>query len=136
MELDILRIDLDIPRKDNAIKHLIERISYMHDIGFYPIDMIESIVLLKKSSYGCYVKLKVPLKEENNVVLFQLILGSDWRKEINTLINHHVLNMEYSNRLFIVKRYKGGKLKLGKKIDITDLIKEKILNQKRKKNYN
>lgn len=136
MELDLLRIDLDIPRKEDAIKHLKERLSYWHDIGFYPITMIESIVLLKKSSYGAYIKLIKPLSDEKSVVLFQSLLGSDYMKETNTLINHFMLEMEYSNRLFSVKRYKNGKIKTGKKIDITNDIIKYIYSKKRIKKNN
>lgn len=132
----MLRIDLDIPNKEKAIKHIVNRLSYMNDISFYSISRIESIVLIKKSSYGAYITLKKPLKNENNIVLFQLILGSDWRKEVNTLLNHHILGMKYSNRLFSVKRYKDGEIKVGNKIDITQLVKKRVLSKKRKKNFN
>lgn len=136
MELNLLRLDLDIKRKDQTINHIFERLSYFHDIGFLPIFAIESIVLIKKSSYGAYITLMKPLKNETNVVCFQALLGSDYRKETNTLINHHILEMQYSNRLFTTKRYKGGKIKTAKKYDITEIIKKKVLSNRRSKYFN
>jgi len=74
--------------------------------------------------------------EELFVVTLQLMLGSDYKKEINTLINHFKLEMEYSNRLFTTKRYANGKLKTAIIIDITKEVKDFVLDNDRTKNYN
>lgn len=136
MDLDILKIDLDIPKKQEAIKKIDFMLSYFEDIHFYKFDNIENIILIKKKTYGCVIKLKKKLKDEKSVVLFQLLLGSDPLKETNTLLNHYMLNMQYSNRLFTTKRYKNNKIIEAKTYDITELISKKIKNPKRKKNFN
>jgi hypothetical protein len=137
MEKNILKIDLDMKNKKNVIKHLKERLSYVEDIGFFNVsEKIEKIILIKKSSYGCKIFLNENLKEEYSIVIFQLILGSDYMKEINTLYNHYVLEMQYSNRLFDCKRYKNGKIKIAKEINITTEILQYINSKKRKKSHN
>ena len=106
----------------------------MHDLKFFYIDNIEKIELIKKTTYGCKITLKKPFKHPKDIIIFQLYLGSDYRKEVNTLLNHFKLGMEYSNRLFTVKRYKGGKLRYANIIDITEIVVNKVMSNKRKIN--
>lgn len=122
MEYNILKIDLDLHSKKKAVTHLRERLAYMHDLGFFSIAHIDTIQLIKKSSYGAKITLKCDLSA-TCIILFQSILGSDWRKEINTFINYYHFNMQYSNRLFTCKRYKDGSFKIAKLIDVTEEIK-------------
>jgi len=141
LELDILKIDLDMKRKRDAINHLKKRFAYFHDIGFYNMNdkgvgSIGSILLVKKTTYGCKIHFGNKFKSPEWIVLFQLLLGSDWMKECNTLINHFKFRMEYSNRLFDVKRYKNGKIKSAKHIDITNDIMSYVLSSKRKRLHN
>ena len=134
MDLDILRLDLDIPSQTYAIAHLQERLSYCNDVGFINIENIDRIILIKKKTYGCKIFLKIPLSSYNNVVLLESILGCGWRKCVNSLINYFLLDMkEYPNRLFDVKRYKGGKVRKAISIDVTEKISSYVLNAKRKK---
>lgn len=131
-ELNILRLDLDKESKDFAINHLYKRLCYFHDIGFLYFNRIEKILLVKKRTYGAKIYLKFNLKNPNNVIMVESILGSDWRKQTNSLINYHKLNMNYHNRLFDIKRYPGGTYKVSKLIDVTDILREMIKDKSRK----
>lgn len=133
MDTDILKIDLDCKFKWQAINLLGERLGYMNDLNFFHFHNINTVTLIKKSTYGAKIKLKKKLTPEQ-IVIFQLILGSDYRKEVNTLLNHHKFGMEYSNRLFTCKRYKGNKIKVAKIIDITTILENKVYAENRKHN--
>lgn len=135
MENNILRIDLDIKTKKQAIKHLNQRLSYFHDIKFLYVNKIKKIELIKKSTYGCRIFLNCKFKPVW-IILLQSLLGSDYMKEVNTCINHFRDGMQYSNRLFIVKRYTDNTLKTAQIIDVTKQIKDYILSNNRKVNYN
>jgi hypothetical protein len=136
MELNILKVDLDIKFKSFAINTLIERLSYMHDLNFYDCNEIKKIELIFKTTYGCKIYLKSDLYGEKNVIIIQLLLGSDFMKEINTMLNHFKFNMNYSNRMFDCKRYKGGQIKIGKIFDVTVEILKQVLHKQRKKYRN
>lgn len=133
--MNLLRIDLDIPRKDIAINQIKERMAYFHDVGLMYSDLIAKIILIKKTSYGAKIYLKQNFKSEKDIILFQLLYGSDVYKEANTILNHFKFKMEYSNRLFDCKRYKGGKIKIAKKIDITEKVLKYVNSRKRKKSF-
>ena len=130
-DLFVLKVDLDLKYKKDALASIKSRFSYMHDLGFLKFKQVESINLVKKTNYSAKIRLKKPLKDMKSIVLFQLMLGSDYRKEINTLINHYSLNMKYSNRMFDIKRYKGGEYKIAKIIDVTTEIYKYISSGKR-----
>jgi len=137
MELNILKIDLDASTRFNAIDIITERLSYIHDLDFFKFENFEKIELLFKTSYAIRIFLKKPLCCEKDIILFQLLLGSDFMKETNTCINHFKLKMEYSNRMFLVKRYrrdkKGNDIMRKAKIEnIFEIVKDYINNDKRK----
>jgi len=134
-ELNILRLDLDEKNKSFAINHLFNRLSYFNDIGFLKITRVEKIVLVKKKTYGAKIYLKFNLKNQNNIIMIESILGSDWKKQTNSLINHHKLGMLYADRLFDIKRYPDGSYKFSDLIDITDIILE-MINDKQRKRWN
>jgi len=133
MELNILKVDIDFRFKRNTIKLLIERLSYIHDLGLYDCNQIKKIELIFKTKYGCKIYLKKDLYDEKNIILFQLLLNSDYMKEVNTILNHFKFNMDYSNRMFDCKRYKYGEIKIGKIYDVTDEVLNKVLKKNRKK---
>ena len=135
MEKNILKIDLDLDKRKDCINLIFERLSYLHDLEVFPYTHINKIVLGKKKSYNCKIYLNKDISEKL-IIILQLILGSDWKKEVNTLLNHFVLKMNYSNRMFDIKRYPNGKLKTSKHYDITEIINKKIYSDKRKKNKN
>jgi len=135
MELNILKIDLDIEEFEEAIQLIRNRLCYMHDLGFFKADSVGKIEFLYKSSYGCKITLKNEWSAEW-IVILQLLLGSDYMKETNTLMNHFMLKMEYSNRLFECKRYPSGEIKTAKSFDKTNEILKFVKNKTRKKNYN
>ena len=136
MDKKILKVDLDIKTKKHAINKLKKRFAYMHDIKFFDIDRVLGIYLIKKSSFGALVFLRKELNSEKDVVIMQLMLGSDYRKEANTLLNHYFLEMEYSNRLFLLKRYKQGEIKKAKQYNVTKEIKDYVMSKDRIKNFN
>jgi len=130
MELNLLKIDLDSETLDSAIDTIWRRLAYMNDIGFFPFKHIKKIIAGKKSSWNVKIYLKKDLNPEM-VMLFQNFLGSDWRKEINTALNHYCLKMKYANRMFDIKSYKDGEIKVSKKVDITKDVHKYITDPKR-----
>jgi len=130
--LNILKIDLDLETLNDVFVILNERLSYMNDIGFLYFNKIKKIETIYKTRYSVKIYLKFNLKNLNNVVLFEALLGNGYRKGINTLINHHKLNMNYSNRMFDIKRYPDGTYIQAKKKDITKEIKLYINDKSRK----
>ena len=135
MDPQVLKIDLDCRTKSKAIAILKERLAYCHDLNFFHAKQIVRVELIKKSSYGARIRLNTGWKPEW-IVILQLILGSDWQKEVNTLINHFKLEMEYSNRLFTVKRYKEGVILGAEVTDVTEMIFRHVYNNHRHLNKN
>ena len=134
VDLNILRIDLDAPTRTRAINIMKQRLSYFHDLGFYNYGNIKNIILIKKRTYAVKIILTSNLKEYNSVILFESLLGSDFRKQVNSLINFHILEMKiYPNRLFTIKRYTDGSYLVAEEEDVTKEIISYIYNVKRKK---
>lgn len=129
MNLNVLKIDLDARTKEEAIEILAERIKYLKEVMNLPLGYWTKIELIHKKSYGARIRILKPMKDVRNIVIMELILGSDWRKEINTYYNAVVLGMDYSNRLFIGKRY-GNKFIVGSRIDVTQEVKEEAKKTK------
>lgn len=129
MDLNILKIDLDLKFITNAKRVLKERLSYLNDMGVLDYKIIKSIVLGKKTSYNAKIILKEDVKDEKNIIILQLMLGSDYMKEVNTFLNHFIFNMRYSNRMFDVKRYQKGVIKESKKTDVTKEILDYVSNK-------
>jgi len=136
MELCVLKIDNDSLTKKGIIKTLKERLSYMSDIGIFNIDEIEKIELIFKTKYSSKIYLKSNLKDEKSVIVCQLLLGSDYKKEVNTILNHFKLEMEYSNRMFNIKRYAKGKILIAKVHNVTQEILKHVQDKKRLINKN
>jgi len=135
MDLNILKIDLDFSTLDEVKEILIERLGYLNDIGAFSVTHIEEIIAGYKTSYNVKIYLNKNISCEL-IIMLQLILGSDWRKETNTIMNHYKFNMEYSNRLFCIKRYKDGNYINAIKYNITSEILNTINNINRKICYN
>jgi len=131
-ELNILKLDLDLNTKKETISYLFEKLSYAHDLSFLRINKIDKIELIKKKTYGAKIYLNFNFSNFNNLILFQSILGSDYKKEMNSLINYHKLKFNYSNRLFDIKRYSDGSYIIAEVLDITKIIKDLINNSERK----
>jgi len=135
--LDILKIDLDhIKSKKKVIDTLKERLDFLDKWNFFNLDKIICIEYIKKTNCGVIIYLNNPITIDMLIIL-QLILGSDYKKEVFTLNNYFRKKDYYFNRLFTIKRYVDGNYKKSKIIDITkdiltDLIKLKII---RKQNY-
>ncbi len=135
MNKKVLKIDLDMKNLNEAVELIRNRLCYMNDINFLNSNAIDKIVFLHKTTYGCKIFLNIEF-EPLWIVSLQLLLGSDYQKETNTLINHFKLKMDYSNRLFTVKRYSDGKIKIANEFDMTKKILKFVNDKNRKKNYN
>lgn len=130
MDLNILKVDLDSKTLIEAMDILWVRLAYINDIGFFKFSYIDKIIASKKKSWNVKIYLNKDLREDI-IIILQFCLGSDWRKEINTTLNHFCLKMEYSNRMFDYKNYGRSGFKEARKVDITREIKLKVLDKKR-----
>jgi len=129
MDSDILRIDLDAKSKKKALLILGDRLKYCNNNCFLSIDAIDKIILNKKTTYGAKIYMNDQYSPEW-IIILQLILGSDYRKEVYTCMNHFMYKMEYSNRLFDIKRYSNGEYKKAKHFNVTKEIKEYVTSVK------
>lgn len=136
MDLNILKPDCDLRFKFQIINLLKERLAYIHDMGILKSNHIKKIELMYKTKYSAKIYLKDNLKDEKNIIIMQLLLGSDYMKETNTIVNHFMLNMQYSNRMFNIKRYPNKKIRVARLYDVTNLVLNHVSNKNRKKNYN
>lgn len=135
MDLHILKVDLDYYYLENVINTMFIRLAYINDIGFLPFKHIDKIEANFKNSWNVKIYLKKDLREDI-ILILQCCLGSDWRKEINTALNHYCLKMEYSNRMFDYKNYGRLGFKKCRTINIYDQVKYKVLDKSRKLYYN
>lgn len=120
VDLNILRVDLDLKTKKECMNHLKERLSYFQDLNFLNFRRIKKIVLIKKKTYSVKITLDIKLKRYHSIILLESLLGSDYRKQVNCLINYNILGMKhYPDRLFTIKRYKGEGFIVAKTEDIT-----------------
>ena len=129
MRKNVLKIDLDLYSREEAVNTIVERIRYFRDIMGVPVGYWYKIELLRKTRYSCKIHIIKPVKDERSIIMLQLIFGSDWRKELNTFYNAEVLKMEYSNRLFTIKNYNDGFLE-AKIEDITLEVRGMIKSPK------
>ncbi len=127
MRKNVLKIDLDLETREEAIKSIVERMRYFRNIFGVPFNYWQKIELLKKTRYSAKIHLIKPVKDERSIIILQLVFGSDWRKELNTFYNSEVLKMEYSNRLFTIKNYSDGFLEAQIE-DITDEARKRAEN--------
>lgn len=105
MENNILKVDLDKNTKKELIDELSYRLKYLNSFNLFKIEHIDKIEAGYKQTWNVKLYLNKNYSE-TAIIMLQLLLGSDWRKETHTIINHFVLNMEYSNRMFDIKTYK------------------------------
>lgn len=135
--MNILKIDYDEFRTLPEVKtELKKRLSYIYDLKLISLKYLRKIETVKKTNYCVRIYFTKNFKCESDIIILQLLLGSDWMKETNTYLNHFVLNMQYSNRIFTTKRYKGNKIKTAKIKNITLNILTYLKSKTRKKNKN
>lgn len=118
---NVLRIDLDIKTREEAILFLQDRLSYLIHLKWIAKEMILRIELNKKTTYGCKIYLSKYVSVDYTFKT-QLLLGSDYKKECCAMINYYKLNMNYYDRLFTSKRYPNGEFKHSVIEDITNKI--------------
>lgn len=125
MKLNTLKIDLDVRTRKKALNMVSDRISYFNNVFKVPLSYWGKIELIKKTRYSCKITLSKNMKDEKNIIIFQLLFGSDWQKEVNTFYNSNVLKMDYSNRMFDIKNY-DDKFKTAIKEDVTSIVLENV----------
>lgn len=135
-DLKVLKIDLDKKTRKSALKSIREPLSYMVDMNFIKLNQIEDIEIIKKTTYGCRIYFRKPFKDVKSIVIMQLLFGSDYRKEINTLLNYYALNMQYFNRMFTIKKYKNGDIKVANIEYVTKEVFDYVNSKNRKKYRN
>ena len=104
----ILKVDLDIENGVEALKQLSIRLRYLHYNKVLNYSNIKSIFTVYKSKYSVKIYLREPISPDH-IIIIQLILGSDWRKEVYSFKDYHINGLHYWNRMFDVKRYPDGK---------------------------
>lgn len=124
MRKNVLKIDLDLDSREEAIRQIVERMRYFKTIFGVDYKYWQKIELLKKTRYSAKIHILKPVKDEKSIIILQLVFGSDWRKELNTYYNSQVLKMDYSNRLFNGKNY-GNKFKFAEVEDITEEARQR-----------
>ena len=132
MELNELKVDLDIRAEETAKKEMKKRLAFLHDLGLLKQKYVDQVYILKKTKWSAKVILNIDLAKDK-IILLQLLLGSDYRKEGHTIVNIEHFGMEYSNRMFDIKRYPSGKYVFGKKKNITLQVRRFINSSDRKR---
>lgn len=126
----LLKVDLDFATMEEVTIWLRERFAYLHDIGFFDWSNVQKVEGVHKTNWAVRVTTSKPL-DVDFIVIMQLLLGSDYRKEANSLMNYYKLGMRYWNRMFDIKRYPDGSVMQGESRDITQEIGDHILNKDR-----
>lgn len=122
-DLRVLLIDLDMKDKKKAIETLTERLWFLSGLKLLNIESIIKIELSKKKNYSAKVHVNhdIPIQ---CIIVLQLLLGSDYRKEAITLKRHFDGEPD-CNWMFDYKHYisKGEFIK-SEKEDITTIVME------------
>lgn len=118
MDLDILKIDLDLEDEQTSINLIKERITFLINIGLLKKSLIKKIILIKKTNYSCKIYLNKPFKEPLLLLLFQSLLSDDY-KHTGISLRDYLQGVDNWNRLFNIKRYSNGEYKKSIEKDIT-----------------
>jgi len=121
----ILKIDLDIKTKSKSILLLKERLQFLINVNLIKIGFIDKIELIKKDNFSCKIYINKIIEDEIFLILFQSILGDDWKRTAITLRDKR-LKIRNWNRLFDVKKYTNGELKEAIYFDMTENILSKL----------
>lgn len=121
MDLKILKIDLDVKYKEDAVQIITDRLIFLTKLDIIPYKNIESIMLVHKLRYSCKIYFNKDLSEEY-IIILQLLLGSDWQKEAMTFYRHYVTGANNSNWLYDIKRYPDNTYKQAEYIDISEEV--------------
>lgn len=121
MKNNILKLDLDLKNENDVFSLLIDRLNFLKLSKIFDISIISKIELIKKNNYSCKIYLKKSFKEPIVLILFQSLLGGDY-KHIGITYRDYKLNIKNWNRLFNIKRYSDGTYKFATQKDITKQI--------------
>ncbi|MHA1381428.1 MAG: hypothetical protein ACTSRG_23925 [Candidatus Helarchaeota archaeon] len=117
-------MDLDIEKYYDSVNHIYERLKYLDDIKLLPKILIKRIVLIQKKNFSCKIYLKKEAKTPVHLILFQSIIGEDFKRTALTLRDFEC-GLRNFNRMFDLKRYPDGEYISSQNLDIT----KKILNK-------
>jgi len=120
---NILKIDLDLEFYEESKELIRTRLTYLNSLNILSITNIKKIELIKKNKYSCKITLVKDLLNPYYIIIFQAILGDDWRR-IAITFRDLKLGMSNYNRLFNIKTYSNGEVIEGDVIDITKDILE------------
>lgn len=123
-ENNILKVDLDIDSELKAKRFITERLKFLSDTNILPFKYISTIILIKKNKHSVKIYLKKELPPQS-LILFQSILGDDFKRTAITLRDYH-LGIRNYNRMFDVKRYMNGEYISSEKKIIYDYVSERI----------
>ena len=81
IDLKVLKIDLDVYRFTKVQRILVERLQFLININLIVMEDIVQIEMVKKQKYSAKIILKKPLKSVELLILFQSILGDDYKRK-------------------------------------------------------
>lgn len=130
----ILKVDYDFTTNEKkAIEFLTQRLEILHKKYIIRISSINHIILIHKKHYSFKIYLNKEF-DKKNIVILQLLLNSDYKKEIETIRNivHKRANW---NILFDFKVYADGNIIVAQKKDITKKVLDQIKSSLEKEKF-
>jgi len=118
---EFLKLDLDLSSETEVISLLTERLKFLNDVKLLPFNIIDEIILIKKNNYSVKILLSKTLKIKQELILFQSILGSDYKHTAITYRDYK-LGLRNYNRLFDVKRNIDGEYIFSNEKSIFNLV--------------
>ena len=128
MKSCVLKIDMDQEDLLKTFEILVERLKFLHTRKILNINYIYKIELVRKSKFSAKIFLKKDI-DNDHIIIFQLILSSDWRKEAFSFSHLHISGNPYWNRLYDCKRYPDKSYKYASKYDVTNIIEKLVLDK-------
>jgi len=118
---EIIKIDLDIQDKQEAIETINQRLSFLVKIGLFEWKYIKKVELLYKITYSCRIFINKSFTDKLDLIIFQSILGDDFKRTAITWRDYN-LGMKDFNKLFTIKKYIDDTYITAEIIDITEII--------------
>ena len=121
----ILKIDLDLKTKKEAIKVLRYRLIFLQDLKILFLKNIIRIELLKKKNYSARIYINEKPKNELYIIIIQAILGDD-DKRVGVNFRDYLLGIKNYNRSFNAKLYADGSIIYAQIENVTKEVFSKI----------
>lgn len=116
----VLKIDLDILKKQNCYHQLVERLVFLSNIKLIDISDIVQILLYRKTTFSAKIFFRKRAKPET-VIILQAILGDDY-KRVGITYRDYLMGIKHYNRMFDMKVYPDNSIRWARVYDITELI--------------